>query len=157
MREWTAGREMTMKTRHKRFVMVVVACLAAVALSPTRANANVLDALFGDRSELSGVLIDKVGSAILKVLHPTSRHWLTKATRPGKSEVLFTTEYKGWLKSHVLTWRVTFNSEGRIEDIVIEDSNPMNSGPLAKAVVMQLKEHVTKFIEEYKKERLSSR
>ena len=144
-----------MKTGHKASVILTAACLTVAVLSPVRANANLLDALFGERSELSGVLIDKLGSAVLKVLHPTNKHWLTKATRAGDSDVLFTTEYKGWLKSHMLTWRVKFNPSGSIDDIVIEeDSNPVDIG---EKMLVLIKERVMKFVEEYRKERSSSR
>lgn len=146
-----------MRTGFKRSVILLTACLTVAVLTPVRANANVLDAFFGARSELSGVLIDKMGAAVLKVLHPSSKHSATKATRTGQSEVSFTTEYKGWLKAHVLTWRVTLDSEGRIEDILFQDSNPLKSGPIAKEVLMQLKTRVMQFIEDYRKDRLSSR
>jgi hypothetical protein len=145
-----------MRARYRTCVSVLAACLTAgAALGPVQARANLLDALFGDRSELSGVLINKMGSAVLKVLHPSSTHSATRATRSGQTEMLFTTEYKGWLKSHLLTWRVRFSPAGRIEDILFQDSNPVQSAPIAREALLRLKERMLALIEEYRKQRLS--
>lgn len=110
-------------------------------LSGSGSYQSIISQFLADSGTLSQLLLNQLGSGIIRILHPASAHESTQILSRSGPHVRFRTDYKGLMKQHSLVWQVVLSESTLIADFsFISDTSRIPSAMAANLIKDQLVE-----------------